>query len=310
MTWQGWDGSLWSLAGDRASDVYLRPGVRGVDLTPHDRFTDSSPAVPGSRWRGSRATEREVFWPITVRDADTPQAWIERDRAFWRTMHPDRPGVWTVTQPDGAARALRCRFVSCDTPLTHDPARRGSAQYGIYLVAEDAHWAGQLISRAFESSDPLDFLPSTGGPPFRISEGSLSVTANIANPGDVPAAVEWWLTDAESAVVGVGDRVAVVPFPIEEGRMLVIDTRPTARSAIEIDRPPLDPDGQPLPLEAQQEWVAAALPSGVDRTRELGAASKLNGRVPPAQAAELAISLVGVGAQVRATIVPQYFRAW
>lgn len=309
-TWTGWDGSLWDLNGMNGSGVWLRAGVRGLGTGPRDRFADTSPAVAGSRWRGSRAREREVFWPLTVYSHAGSQAWIDYDSAFWRTLDEDRPGVWTVTQPNGDARALTCRFVSDgDLPIGMNPALVGWAQYGVYLVAEQPYWAGELITRSFRPSDPLPFLPGGFGPPVAISEGSLTASAAIANPGDVPSWLEWWVQDAESAVVGVGDRLITVPFVVAPDRLLVIDTSPSAKSAIEIDAPPLGTDGNPQPIDAQQAWVAEHLAAGVDRTRELGSDTKW-GALPRGTSSDLSVSVVGTSGTVRASHVPLYRRAW
>lgn len=303
--WTGWDGSEWNI-GDRASGVYLR-GARGLLSAPVRRYTSESAALPGSTFEGSQTLEREVFWELSVFSDAGSQAWIDYDRAFWRTMDEQRPGTWTVTQPNGEARALTCRFVGDDDPmLDTDPSRLGWGRYGVTLVAENPYWAGTLVSKSFRSSDPLDFLPSTGGPPFRVSEGSLTTGATIANPGDVPAQVEWWLTNTTTATVGVGGRTAVVPFAVASGRLLVIDTR--SKSAVEIDAPPLV-GGNEQPLDVQQEWVAAHLPTGTKRTTELGSATRW-GAIPAAAQADLSIALTGTGAMARASLVPQFKRAW
>lgn len=310
MTWTGWDGSVWDLVNGEVSGISLLAGVRGLTRPPSSRYTSSSPAIAGSRWLGSRDEERPVFWPVKVYTDAGSQAWIEHDAAFWRTLAPGRTGVWEVKQPNGVKRFLRVRFTGDgDGAFDLDPTLVGWAVYEVYGVAEDPYWYGDPISRVFEPSDPIDFLPTTGGPPFRISEGSLTATAQIANPGDEEAWVQWWITDATSAVVGVGDRLITVPFEVADGRLLVVDATPTAREAIEIDTPPLATDGGPLPLSEQVAWVEAHLPTGINRTLELGAATKW-APVQPSAAADLSISVVGTTAKVRATIVPRHHRAW
>lgn len=307
MTWAGWDGSVWDLF-DRRAGVYLRSGVRGLGVGPHDRYTSTSPALPGSRFLGARAAEREVFWPFSVRVGPEvgSEGWIALDSSFWRTLDPEQVGTWTVTQPSGEVRALPLRYTPTpgDDVVTVDPTRRGFQQYGVYLVAEQPYWSGELVSQVFVPSDPLDFLPPTGGPPLRISEGSLTSSATIPNRGQVAAPVEWWITSADSAVVGVDGRLVDVPFEVASGRMLVIDSDPTVRTAIEIDAPALT-----APVEDQRAWVDSHLPGGVNRTKELGPTTKW-GQVPPSAAADLSITVIGAGAQVRASLVPRFHRAW
>lgn len=308
FVWEGWDGSVWDIGSRIGSGVYLR-AASGLLAPPSQRFASSSPAVAGSRTTGWRDEEREVRWALTVFHDAGSQAWVDYNRAFFRTMIPNHPGMWTVTHPDGDTRALSCQYISDGEPLiVTDPSRMGWQQYDLTLVAEDPYWRGPLISQPFAAADPLTFVPPGGFPPVRISEGSLASSAAIANPGDVDAWATWWLTDTTSAVVGVGDRVVTVPFAVAGGRLLVIDTSPTQRTAIEVDAPPLL-GGVPQSLDAQQAWVGAHLASGTDRTRELGAETKF-GPVPPAASADLSVALVGTAAVARATIVPGYYRAW
>lgn len=301
MTWEGWDGSLWDLTDPETSGVSLQAGVRGLLTPAFRRHTTSSPAVPGARNRGYSTDERSVFWPVKVFQDTGSQAWIDHDAAFWRTFHPERTGVWTVTQPSGKARSLRCRFVEAQDGLDIDPSLMGWAVYGIGLVAEQPYWTGDVVTREFVPSDPVPFFP---GPPFTISEGSLQRSAAIDNPGDEPAYLTWWLNGPTTGTFGVGARVVDVPFEISEGRTLVLDGSPTARTALEIASPPAD-----LALTEQLTLVQERLRTGAtDRTRELGASSKW-GPVPAGTAVPLSVDAVGAGT-IRAFLTPQHHRAW
>lgn len=302
QVWEGWDGSRWNLTDPAVSGIALQPGVRGLLTPPFEHQTSRSAGVHGSRWRGYRADERSVFWPVRVFSDASSQAWVEHDARFWRTMHPGRTGVWSVTLPDGEVRSLRCRFKNVlDGALDIDPALTGWALYGIELAAQDPFWSGPPQVRTFSPDDPQDFFP---GPPFEISEGSLISSAWIANPGDEPGWAQWWVTDTDEALVGVGDRVVVVPFQVAAERLLVIRTDPEHRTAVEIDAP-----SPSAPMADQMAWVAERLPSGVDRTRELGAATKF-GAVPPSDRAQLSVNVVGSTPRITVVLHPSYHRAW
>jgi hypothetical protein len=281
-TWTGWDGSTWNLSDPTSGVMLLRGGTRGLTMPPVQRLTSDSPGVPGSRHRGYRVAEREVFWPLFVfKDSDSA-GWVEHDRAFWRTMHPDRPGVWSVSHPDGGSRSLRCRFVD-DGEHAFDllPVRFGWAKYGVTLVAEQPFWQGQPIIRSWKAADPVDFFGS-GAPDFHITPGSTLADAVMDNPGDEPAHVTWTVHGPTSSVeVGVGGRIIEVPFPLAEGESLTIDTAPTAQTAIDSD--------------------------GVERTAELGEVDFAP--LPPGQSVSLSLNMVGSG-MVSATITPLYHRAW
>src|SRR5699024_2008381 len=99
---------------DPKSGVRLMRGVRGLTQPPRVRYTSQSAGVSGSRSRGGRTTEREVFWPTRVYAGDSSAAWLDYDRAWWQSLNPRRTGVWRVTRPDGSWRELVCRPVSDD----------------------------------------------------------------------------------------------------------------------------------------------------------------------------------------------------
>lgn len=301
MTWTGWDGSLWDLTDPATSGVSMQAGVRGLLAPSFRRHTTASPAVAGTRQRGYSTEERTVFWPVKVFQDNGSQAWIDHDAALWRTLTPGRTGVWTVRQPSGASRSLRCRFVEVQDGLDIDPSLMGWVVYGIGLVAEQPYWTGELVSRRFVPSDPLPFFP---GPPFTISEGSLRASATIDNSGDEPAYLTWWLNGPTTGTFGVGTRIVDVPFEVAEGRTLVLDSSPTARSALEIDTPPAS-----LSDAERLAWVATRLrTAATDRTKDLGATSKW-GAVPAGTAVPLSVDAVGAG-EIRALLTPQFHRAW
>lgn len=308
MTWRGWDDSVWDLTGRDSSGVALQPGVRGLTMPPTQRRSTVSPAVPGSRTRGHQVLDRDVFWPVRIWNDDSSQGWIEHDRAFWATLTPERVGLWVVTQPDGTERSLACRYVDEEAGLDIDPSLIGWALYGVHLVAEEPFWRGRAVVREWEAHAPASFVPEGGGPPFTISEGSTIAAATMANPGDVDAWPTWWVVGPEpTATLGVGDRVIDIPFAVAAGRLLVVDPSPTAMTALEIDASPLV--GGKLMSDADQvEWVDAHLATATDRTRELGAATKF-GSIPAGSSIELTLTAPGTG-RVRASLVPQYWRAW
>lgn len=283
MTWQGWDGTVWDLT-DGTAGLFLVPtGVRGLAMPPIDRFTQESPAVAGTRWRGSRAGEREVFWPLYIFSDGTAQDWVDYDRAFWRTMHPDLPGVWTVAQPDGTMRSLTARFADDgDHSFQQDPAKTGWELYAITLVAEQPYWQGTPIIRTWRGGTGTSGFFGAGAPPFTIGSGATLDVATIDNPGDVPAYPVYTISGPTTSVtVGIGGRIVEVPFAIASGQSLTIDTGPTAQTAFDSN--------------------------GVDRTGELGAVDFAP--IPPGVSLQMSLQMAGTGT-VSGTITPLYRRAW
>lgn len=315
--WEGWDSSRWDLTGSDFAGIALQPGVRGLTMPGYERFASTSSAVAGSRHHGSRARERGVFWPARIYSDVSSQEWLAFDRAFWATMDPDKPGTWTVTQPGtparpaGETRSLRCRFVDDgEHAFDIDPSLIGWALYGITLVADDPYWRGTPVVARWPGTPPVDFFDAGGSPPFHIAEGSDLAAASIANPGDVDGWLTWWVGaggTGSACVLGVGTTSVVVPFEVPADRLLVVSSDPTTRTAREIDAPPLV-DGLPMPDADQEAWVAAHLPTALDRTKDLGASTRW-GSVTPGAAVALSVSRVGTG-DIRAALIPGFRRAW
>lgn len=304
MKWVAWDGSSWPMNGHWPRGLSLQAGARGLTMPGGEHTVDESAGVDGGHWRGWHTGVREVFWPLLVWCGGSSQEWLDYDAAFWRTLDWRRPGRWVVTQPNGTSRYLVCRFVSDGGhALAAAPGKREWARYEITLQAEQPFWVGEPVVRPFSVGAPVPLYPESGGY-LTVSEGSTVDGATLRNPGDEDTYLTWWIPEQTSGVYGVGDRSVVVPFEVAADRLLVVDTRPTARTAIEIDAP------TPGLSQAEQEaWVAARLPTGLDRTRELGAATKF-GVLPGGVDSDLTISVVGGGGTVRASFEPLYRRAW
>lgn len=285
MTWTGWDGTEWDLLGENGGVFLTRDGVRGLHMPRVDRYTNVSPALAGSRWRGSRTLEREVFWPLFIYSDSGSQGWVKYDRAFWRTMHPDKPGTWSVTSAFGETRTLQCRFADDgDMEMTSDPSQRGWDVYPISLIAEQPYWAGPAVTQSWVDGGVVPFFGAdgTGGPPFNISSGNTLSTATMPNPGDVDAYPVWTITGPSTAVsVGVGDKVVEYNAVISPGNTITIDTRPDRLTVVDQD--------------------------GIDRLSGLGEASFAP--IPAGEAVSLSLAMTGTGS-VSAALQPLYFRAF
>ena len=225
-----------------------------------------------------------MFWPLRVYHPAGSQEWLDYDAAFWRTMHPDHTGVWTITQPNGESRSLRLRCVDDgQQAFDTDPALLGWARYGVTLVAEQPYWEGDPVTRAWKVGTPVSFFGSgPGGPPFTISPGSTLSKATIDNPGDIDAWPVWTIYGPTNSVtVGVNGRTVLVPFPVADGGLLTIDTRPSAQTAI---------DG-----------------NGGEWTSQLGSFNFAP--VPAGKAVSLSLAMSGSGL-VQASLTPLFLRAW
>jgi hypothetical protein len=307
MTWTGWDGSVWDLTNaDRGVFIENGRGLRGLSMPEHERWSRSAPLVPGSVHVGHQVKDRTVLWPLVIYSDESSEGWVAIDRAFWRTMDPDREGTWTVTHPNGERRYLKCRFLDDNNHTWQsDQMLKGWDRYSLTLLAEYPYWRGPIVTRSFQQPDPVDFADPEDEPVISISSASSLASASISNPGDIDASVTWWLhgpfTEAE---VGVGDRTVDIPFALVEGETLVVDTNPTARTAKLIETPDLTKT-----LDEQMAFVDAQLRSATNKTKDLGAATNMNGRVPSGEDQPISVSMTGSG-EVRALLTPSYRRAW
>lgn len=289
MKWVGWDGSEWTIS-DLSQGVVLLSGVRGLNMPPTKRHTSTSPGLHGSRRRGWITDEREVFWPVKVFNDGGSDEWLAHERAFWRTMHPDKPGAWSVTQPSGETRTLTCVYDN-DGGQEFDviPSLTGWMNYGIYLAAEQPFWAGETISGAWAASAPVDFFGGASkGPAFNISSGSTFAQASLTNPGDVET---WPVYTIVGPCTAANVGGVSVPFAIPAGKAVRIDTAPGPLSQTAL----------------YGDWVGGQVVNTVDRTRDLGTINFAP--VPAGGEKPLSISMTGAG-QIIAEITPLYFRAW
>jgi hypothetical protein len=287
MKWIGWDGSEWSLT-HAGSGTIMLPGVRGLNMPPVIHHRAAHASLSGARWRGHTVDVRQVFWPLQVYSDAGSVEWVERDRAFWKTLDPGKPGQWVVTAPDGAARTLNLRFLNdSEFTMDRDIMRAGWANYGITLSAEQPFWEGETIERQWVSGTSVPFFPVAGAPAFGISPSNVISTATLENPGDVPAYVVWRVEGPiTDAIVGVNGRNITIPFAVSAGQVLEIDTRPTAQTAM------LGPTAGPLTT---------------DKTMNLGTIDFAP--LPPGEISQLSLTVNGAGT-VSASFKPYYYRAW
>lgn len=287
MTWTGWNGTVVPLTdpGPDASTgaMLVNTGLRGLAMPPIQRYTSTSPAIAGSRYLGSSVDERDAHWNLYVYSETGSKEWMEYDRALWRTLDPTRTGTWTVTHPDGETRTLQCRLVDDDNhAFDHDPSAFGWSLYSINLVAEQPFWAGEKITREWGSGGSIPFFNGNSAPLFYISRGATYDSATLTNPGDVDAYPIWHLKGPFTVgYVGVGTRLIRIPFGLQVGEELVIDTRPDHQSA----------------------YTSA----GVRRTGDLSEADFAP--IPSGEDVNLNIAIVGNGS-ISVELTPLYYRAW
>lgn len=283
--WLGADGSVWDLNDTEAGVLVERGGVRGLGMPDMTRYSTSSPGAYGSRYRGFRVNDRDVFWPVFIGSTVNGLDWIAKDRAFWRSLRVDTPGVWQITQPDGVKRSLTCRFVDDGQQAFEiDPAASGAVSYGVTLVAdEEPMWCGDDVTLSFGTTSAVPFFSGAGGV-VSISPGYTLTTAVVINPGDLPAWPRWRITGpCDSAYLGAnGGQVSYLPA-LAAGQWVEIDTRPTAMTAV---------DQNGTDVSNAVGWNPLPVPE--DATSPL----------------DITITPLSSACSVSVTITPLYYRAW
>lgn len=308
MTWAA-KGLEFALT-DRATGIHLRPGIRGLGSTTTERFSSSSPAAPGSRTEGVSTLDREVFWPLRIWHNGGSIEWMLRDRAFWSTMDPEDTGVWTVIHPDGQHRTLTLRFVSDGDHTTEkNPLRLGWDTYGITLVAEQPFWEGDPVVTSWKNRTYAPFFEPDGPHLVNIAAGSDASTATIDNPGDVESYPRWYIDgDASYTAVGVAGVVVEVPFAVDAGTCLVIESDPDLIGATLYQ---ISPEQLALPADERKKpsarEIGVDLINPVDKSADLGEADFAP--IPAGKSVPLSLTITGSGA-VEALLPTRYRRPW
>jgi hypothetical protein len=295
MTWTGLDGVVRQLTKPGNPNPRMRPGVKGLHMPRMIVHTVESPLVPGAELIGYELPPRTVYWPLRFA-ARSIEQWEDDHASFFDSFHPVIPGIWTVGEGDDARTLPLTGSFDGSHVFDHDPFVTGRALIGVELLAPRPLWRGQAISRSFNGPDPEPFFPEGGGPPFYISPSATFQNASINNPGDEPSYLVWEIDGPQPAgtQVGVGGALVDVPFPVPEGKRLVIDTDPANQYALLGDLVPTDDGGV--------QFV-----DPVDVAQPLG--FQVFAPVPERGASSLKILATGPGT-IRVSHVPLYWRAY
>lgn len=224
------------LTSDTSGISLLNENVEGMGMPRTKTFTQETALLDGQSTTGWKAEPREVFWPIMIH-SDPTYGWDANQSNFWATMRPNSPGLWRVTK-DGSYRELQCRFADDGGgAYATDPSREGAEVHGITLIADDPWWKGPTVSKTFQTAeDPLPFFAVTTDRVFNLMSSSTVDNVTLANPGDVAA---WPVFRLDGPVTGfrisgfpVGAGVVSTTINLTLGEWLIIDTNPTAQTAI------------------------------------------------------------------------------
>lgn len=276
----GCDGSTWPLLGLGGGPVVLAEGLGGLHLPKVAHLWTQTARRSGSTWRGSRMASRQ--FSLNAYFAD-----LSYVPTFFAALSTD----FTAQLVVNGSRTLTFRLdEDNDFVPAKDPMLGPDSIYPVHLVADRPEWAGTPVTQTFPyaAAASTNFFgggSGTLGPPFYISAAPLLATAAVSNPGDLPAYPTWTITGPiGTAMVGVADQVVTLPFPLNTGDMVVIDTEAQTIT---------DPNGTNLwPQMGYVDVEFAAIPAG--------------DLVPVV----VGMDAAAAGASVAVSLTPLFRRAW
>jgi hypothetical protein len=229
MTWTGWTGETFNLAGDfKAATLMEAEGRSGLVMPPIEHYSVRAATSDGETWQGYNVLPRDVTWPIII-VGDSPQAMREEHRRFLATMRPDQTGTLDVYAPDGEKRSLTLRY------MAGAEGDFGTTTYGGYWLrhsikmrAYDPFFYGDPITQPFAYAPGVNFYgggTGTTAPLFYISSSRTVDSAQITNPGDADVYGVWRIYGPfTSATVGFGSSTIVLPFTISAPHWVEVNT--------------------------------------------------------------------------------------
>lgn len=269
--------------------VQLRAAaIEGLGNPKQAEFTRQPALLDGQTYSGWRAKPREVFWPVLINADDA--TWQTLQAAWWETLHPGATGTWEVYNTGtGLSRYLRVRFVEeQDGAYVVDPSVEGIELHGLVLVADDPWWTSEPVSQTFQSpADVLPFYSSEADRVFNLMPGNTVATAEITNPGQVPA---WPVYRFDGPISGFdisGQPNLHIAGDIEvpEDEWLIINTDPRVQTASLF----------------HSAWTSEDVTDQLERAAFAA--------IPKGTTTETDIQINGSGSMT-ITIVPRYFRAF
>ncbi|MFD7257176.1 phage tail domain-containing protein [Streptomyces sp. NPDC059874] len=231
---------LTELDGPRWPGVILQPGATGLDMPPYSLFSDDSPNLDGSIYRGARAQAREIMLPVYLHGIDR-QTINGLKRMLFQALNPRR-GFCRIQFTESKSRI---RYIDAyykggmEGSESVDGAGFRWAKYGLTFTAMDPWFypeRSQSTKWSFGAEDTF-LHTSRSFIPVKVASGVMGVPDEeylISNPGDVEAWPIWRLTGpikSFSLQGPNGDLIKASPPEdgfdlVPAGRTLTIDTRP------------------------------------------------------------------------------------
>lgn len=289
MTWTGWTGESWTLAGDFSALVLLEADGRGgMIMPPVENLAYQSATADGATWAGYNIPPRDVTWPL-IFVAGSPVEMRAEHARFLNTLRPGTVGTLTVALPDGERRSLALRYVSgAEGDFGTNTYGASWLRHAVTMRAYDPFFFGDSVSQIFSYSPGVNFyggVPGGLGPPFYVSSSDTIDSATITNPGDADVYGKWKIYGPfTSATVGFGSSTISLPITKTLGHWIEVDTNPLVGTII-------DDLGANL-------WQYAGAVNFAP--------------LPAASTTSLSVTIIGsgTGTAVDFSFTPKFWRAW
>lgn len=287
-TWHGVNGTKWDMSSG-ADGVTLEQGAEGFGFGAVELFVGESPGLHGGRLLGSRRKPRPLYIPLRLKGGEGSAAFLRTHQSLVESFSSTEFGRWTV-ETEVSSRYVDAVYSGVSNgELGLDPGLYGRQLYGVQMQSMSSDWIGTPVTGWWLPPEAPRSLWDTPNGVFFVMQGRDTSSATITNPGTY-ASYPTWAIDGYSpaARVGVGGEYVDVPFPIPNGKCLVIDTDPRRLSATMYDVP-----AQYRASPISERKVGVHLLNPVSRTRELGVVDFAP--VPPGKDIPLSLSVSGAG---------------
>lgn len=220
--------------------LIMQPGATGLDMPPYSLFSDESPNLDGSIYRGARAQAREIMIPVYLHGIDRGTI-NNLKRMLFQALNPRR-GYCRIQFTESRSRT---RYIDAyykggmEGSESTDAAGFRWAKFALTFTAMDPwFYPDRAQSTKWSFGAGASFLHSSRSfIPIKLASGVMGVPEDdyqISNPGDVEAWPIWKLSGPikSFALRGPnGDLVKASPPEdgsdlVPTGRTLTIDTRP------------------------------------------------------------------------------------
>lgn len=239
IEWKDTNGVTWDLIDGPVA--LMNAGIQGLGMPTAYDTTRKTALVHGQTLQSWRLEPRELFLPITFKDAAELDV-TGLQRAFWDGLRFGEYGTLTVTDSNGGVRSIDARFVSDnDVTFTLDPEAitHQYRPYGIRMVADYPFWYGPEQSFTFglgPEGTATFFGNGSSATPFYIVKSTGGADTTLTNNGDMDAWITWTITGPMTSFdLEIDGKHVGGPIPLTGSETLTIETSPLNQIAYKQD---------------------------------------------------------------------------